>query len=66
MSFVDRYILTMLVGPIRADLGIGDFEMGLIMGPAFGLALGVFGLPLGWVADRWSRRILVLLGVSVW
>lgn len=66
MSFVDRYILTMLVAPIRADLGIGDFEMGLILGPAFGVALGIFGLPLGWVADRWSRRILVLLGVSVW
>jgi MFS family permease len=66
LSFVDRYILTMLVRPIQADLGIGDFEMGLILGPAFGVMLGLFGLPLGYLVDRWSRRSVVFLGVSFW
>lgn len=66
LSFLDRYMLTMLVEPIQADLGLSDFEMGLILGPAFGIALGIAALPLGWLVDRSPRRRIVLFGVGFW
>ncbi|RVT92933.1 MFS transporter [Sphingomonas crocodyli] len=66
MSFLDRYLLTMLVEPIQADIGISDFQMGLILGPAFGVTLGVCALPLGWIIDRYSRRRTIFLGVGFW
>lgn len=66
LSFMDRQLLSMLVEPIQADLGINDFEMGLILGPAFGLGLGLFALPVGWLVDRSPRRKIIFLGVSFW
>jgi MFS family permease len=66
LSFMDRYILTMLVDPIKADLGLSDFEMGLILGPAFGLVLGLFAVPCGLLADRASRRNIIASAVGFW
>lgn len=66
LSFVDRIALSLLVDPIRADLGISDAEIGLLQGIAFGLFFAVMGLPLGWLADRWTRKGTIMLGVGVW
>ncbi|MES2986379.1 MAG: MFS transporter [Pseudomonadota bacterium] len=61
-SFIDRQIVSMLVPDIKADLNISDFQMGLILGPAFAIVYAVFGIPMGWLADRFSRRWLIFLG----
>ena len=66
LSYLDRYIITMLVGPIKADLGLSDFQASLILGPAFAICYGIFGFPLGWAADRISRRWIVFSGVTLW
>jgi MFS family permease len=65
-SFVDRYILGLLVEPIKADLGLTDTEIGLLLGPAFALFYTTMGLPLGWLADRTRRTWLVGAGIAVW
>lgn len=65
-SFVDRQILSLLVEPIRADLQITDFQMGLLQGMAFALFYTILGLPLGRLADRFSRKIIVGVGVFCW
>lgn len=66
LSFVDRYILGLLAEPIKADLGLTDFQIGLLLGPAFGLFYIFMGLPLGWLADRKRRTLIVSIGVFVW
>jgi len=66
LSFIDRMILSLLVGPIRADLGISDTQMSLLMGFAFAIFYSVLGIPLGWLADRGSRRGLMAAGVAAW
>lgn len=66
LSMVDRHVIVMLVEPIKADLGFSDFEISLILGPAFGVCYALFGLPLGWAADRWPRRVVIFWGVVVW
>lgn len=66
ISFVDRQILALLVTPIKADLGLSDFEMGLLQGLAFALCFCLAGLPLGWAVDRWQRRRLIFGGIGLW
>jgi MFS family permease len=66
LSFLDRMVLSLLVRPIRADLGISDTAMSLLMGFAFAVFYTLMGLPLGYLADRGNRRGLITLGVLVW
>ncbi|WP_139269178.1 MFS transporter, partial [Pseudomonas aeruginosa] len=62
LSFIDRQILNLLVGPIRRDLAISDTEMSLLMGLSFALFYTLCGIPLGRMADNRSRRGLILFG----
>jgi MFS family permease len=66
LSYTDRQVLSLLVDPLRADLHISDTEVSLLLGTAFALVYGVAGVPLGWLADRVSRRGLIAGGVLVW
>ncbi|AUM12703.1 spinster family MFS transporter [Ketobacter alkanivorans] len=66
LSFIDRQILNLLVGPIRRDLAISDTEMSLLMGFSFALFYTLCGIPLGRMADRTSRRGLIAAGILVW
>lgn len=66
LSMLDRNILTLLINPIKADLGLGDFEMSLLIGIAFAFFYAVMALPLGYAIDRFSRRIVIFWCVIVW
>lgn len=66
LSFIDRQILGLLVGPIKADLNISDTQVGLLGGLAFSLFYTVLGLPLGRLVDRHSRRNIIAAGVFFW
>ena len=66
LSFVDRQILSLLVGPIKRDLGISDTRIGLLQGLSFALFYTVMGLPLGRLADKRNRRNLIAVCVLVW
>ncbi len=65
-SFIDRQILSLLVGPIRKDLGISETQMGLLMGPSFAIFYTLFGIPMGRLADTKSRRTIIAIGLSLW
>ena len=66
LSYTDRQVLSLLVDPIRSDLGISDMQMSLLMGTAFALVYGTAGIALGYLADCTSRRNLILAGVVLW
>lgn len=66
LSFIDRQILSLLVGPIREQFGISDFEYSLLQGAAFALLYTFAGLPLGRLADRLSRKWVVSSSVAFW
>jgi len=65
-SFIDRTILTLLIGPIRETTGMSDSEVGFLIGPAFAIFYTIAGLPLGWLADRVSRVWLIAMGQIFW
>ncbi len=65
-AILDRVGLGLLVQPIEADLHITDSQMGLLQGLAFAIFYSLFGLPIGFLADRLNRRAIVTLGITVW
>lgn len=65
-SFLDRQALTLLVGPIKASLGVSDTGLSLLHGFAFALFYSFLGLPIGRMVDRRRRTTIVAVGVVVW
>lgn len=65
IGYLDRFIVTLVVPDVQADLGLSDTRIGLILGPAFAIAYALFSLPSGWAADRYSRRMVILLGAGL-
>ncbi|MEY3905524.1 MAG: hypothetical protein RIR59_347 [Pseudomonadota bacterium] len=66
MSLLDRNILAILAPRIKADLGVGDAEMGLLYGTVFALFYALFSLPLGRLADGWMRNRLLSMSIAFW
>lgn len=66
LSFIDRQILSLLVGPIRIDLALSDTQVSILMGPAFALFYVICGFPLGRLADSKSRRGVIAVGILLW
>ncbi|GAB3104039.1 MFS transporter [Aestuariicella hydrocarbonica] len=66
LSFVDRLVLSMLVGPIRQEFDITDFQFSLLHGFAFAILYSFMGIPLGRIVDSHSRRLVVSIGVFSW
>src|SRR5215471_2514000 len=65
LNFYDRHVIGALTEPIRKEFGLTDAQVGL-MGSAFIWLYALVGLPLGRVADWWSRKKLLACGMAVW
>jgi MFS family permease len=65
-GFVDRQILSLLVEPIKRDLGASDTQVSLLMGLGFVVFYSVLGLPIGRWVDRGIRPRIVAVGAAVW
>ena len=65
-NFIDRQILSVLAEDIKADLGLSDSDLGFLFGTAFAVFYSLFGIPLGKLADVWSRKKLISLGLATW
>lgn len=66
LSYTDRFILSLLVDSIRADLHITDTQVSLLQGLAFAFSYAFAGLPFGRIADRLPRRGVIVVGVLLW
>jgi MFS family permease len=66
VSSIDRSLISLLVEPLKADLGLSDFQIGLVQGLGFGLFYAVLGVPMGMLIDRYPRKLVVWGGVTVW
>lgn len=66
VSFLDRQILALMVGPIQQDLMLTDTQMSLLMGLAFSIFYIFMAVPLGRLADNSVRRNIIVGGVTLW
>ncbi|MBO6544214.1 MAG: MFS transporter [Alphaproteobacteria bacterium] len=65
-NFIDRQILSILIQPIKEELGLSDTLMGLLTGFAFAAFYATLGIPIARYADRGNRRNLIALALAVW
>lgn len=66
LNFLDRQIVNILGGSIKADLHLSDAEFGLLTGTAFGLFYATLGIPIARLADRTQRVGVLSLSLLVW
>ncbi len=66
VSFLDRQILALMVGPIQEDLMLSDTQISLLMGLAFSIFYIFMAVPLGRLADNSVRRNIIVGGVTLW
>jgi predicted MFS family arabinose efflux permease len=65
-NWMDRYVLVILLEPIKHDLHLSDTQLGLLSGFAFALVYSAAGIPIARWADRSVRRSVIALGLLVW
>ena len=66
ISALDRQVLTMLVEPIKGEFQLSDQQLGLLTGVAFAVTYVIVAIPAARLADRWSRRGVVAIALTVW
>lgn len=66
VSFADRNIINLMAPAIQHDLRISDVQLGILTGPAFGLAYTAAIFPLAWLGDRTSIRKLLFACTLLW
>jgi MFS family permease len=66
ISYLDRQMLSLMVDPIRHDMGISDIQISMLQGLSFAILYALFGLPVGIAVDRYSRRLVIFVGVLIW
>ncbi len=66
LSFIDRNAMAVLIGPIREEFAISDFQYSLLHGLAFSLFYIGLGLPIARLADRSNRTLIISIGVFIW
>ena len=65
-NFVDRQIIGILAGPIKAELRLTDTQLGLMGGIAFALLFAGLGIPIALLADRFNRVWIVTASLALW
>jgi len=65
-NFVDRGLIGITQEPLKHDLGIDDFQLGLLGGPAFAILYTLLGVPIARFAERSNRITIVTIGAAVW
>jgi len=66
INLLDRQIMSMLLVPIQADLGISDTALGFLTGTSFALFYATAGIPIARWADRGTRIHVIAVGLTLW
>jgi predicted MFS family arabinose efflux permease len=66
LNFVDRQVLAIVGLEVKAEMGLSDTQLGLLLGPYFALSFTLAGLVVARIADVASRRNVLALGLVAW
>ena len=66
INIADRYVMSTVLEPIRLELKLTDSGVAFLTGVSLALFYVIWGIPLSWVADRYNRRNLLAISITVW
>lgn len=66
LATLDRGIISLLIKPIKASLGLTDVQVSLVIGAAFAISATIAAVPAGWAVDRYNRKVLLGAAALVW
>lgn len=66
LNFLDRQIVTILAEPIKQELGLTDWQLGMMTGLAFAIFYTVLGIPIARYAERGNRPFIIAGAVAAW
>jgi MFS transporter, Spinster family, sphingosine-1-phosphate transporter len=65
INYMDRTVLTVIMQPMKLDLGLSDSDVGLAV-TVFTLSVALFSIPILYMVDRWSRKKMLFLMAIAW
>ena len=66
LNFLDRQIVNILAEPIKKDLHLADWQLGMMTGLAFALFYTVLGIPIARKAEKSNRPMIIGTALAVW
>jgi MFS family permease len=66
LSIADRYVISTVLEQLRLELQLTDSGIAFLTGVALALFYVMFGFPMSWLIDRYSRRNIIALSVTAW
>jgi len=65
-NFIDRQVLVIVQEQIRDELGLMDWQLGMLSGLAFAVFYSVLGVPIAHASERFGRKRVVALSLASW
>jgi MFS family permease len=59
LAFLNQQLLALLLDPVKKDLALSDTQIGVLNGFGIAVVYAVAAIPLGWLADRYDRRLVL-------
>src|SRR5579871_678923 len=66
LNIADRFSISTLIEPIKAELHLSDAGIGYLTGVALAIFYVTVGVPVAILADRTNRRNLLAAGLVIW
>jgi MFS family permease len=66
LSFLDKLILAVIAAPVAASLSLTDYQLSLLIGPAFAILYAIAGMPVAHLVDNHNRRLILCIGAALW
>lgn len=66
LAFVDRGVLVLQAEVIRKAFALSDLQLGFLQGTGVAIFAALASYPLGWLADRFDRRMVLAGSVLFW
>ena len=64
LNYFDRSVLSLMLPLIKKDFHVSDTTLGVVTGLI--AIYAILGVPVAWLAERWSRRNMVAIGLAFW
>jgi len=66
INIADRYVMSTVLEPIRLELKLTDGGVAFLTGVSLAFFYVIMGIPLSWIADRYNRRNLLAISITIW